>query len=150
MEFMKKNKFTVVAVVVFLILILLLVQIKNIFFPNEEKAIYGNRLEGSSSVRISDDKKKSIEKNITEDGIAKKASVRVSGRIVEVMIIVEAETSVDVAKELTDKILDKLNKSEEKYYDIQAFINKEEETSNFPIIGYKHHKKKHFAWTKNR
>ena len=138
------------AVVVFLILILLLVQIKNIFFPNEEKAIYGNRLEGSSSVKISDSKKKFIENNITSDGIANKASVRVSGRIIEVMITVESETSVDVAKELTDKILDTLNKSEEHYYDVQVFINKSEETSNFPIIGYKHHKKKHFAWTKNR
>ena len=150
MDFLKKNKFTVVAVVVFLIVILLLVQIKNIFFPNEEKAIYGNRLEGSSSVKISNDKKKDIEENITSNGIAKKATVRVSGRIIEVMIIVESETSVDVAKDLTDKILDELNKSEKSYYDIQAFINKEEETSNFPIIGYKHHKKKHFAWTKNR
>ncbi|MBQ2640332.1 MAG: hypothetical protein IJF92_06215 [Bacilli bacterium] len=150
MNFIKKNKFTVLAVVVFLILILLLVQIKNIFFPNEEKAIYGNRLEGSSSVKISDSKKKFIENNITSDGIANKASVRVSGRIIEVMITVESETSVDVAKELTDKILDTLNKSEEHYYDVQVFINKSEETSNFPIIGYKHHKKKHFAWTKNR
>ena len=138
------------AVVVFLIVILLLVQIKNIFFPSEEKAIYGNRLEGSSSVRISKDKKKSIENNIVADGIASKASVRVSGRIIEVMITVEAEASVDAAKDLTDKILDKLNKSEERYYDVQVFINKTEATSNFPIIGYKHHKKKHFSWTKNR
>ena len=150
MEFLKKNKFTVVAVAVFLIVVLLLVQIKNIFFPGEEKAIYGNRLEASSNVKISNSKKKSIENNLTSDGIVEKASVRVSGRIVEVMIIANSNASVDEAKTVADKVTDKLNSSEKSYYDVQVFINKNEKTSNFPIIGYKHHKKKHFSWTKNR
>ncbi|MBR2247985.1 MAG: hypothetical protein IKG58_01075 [Bacilli bacterium] len=150
MEFIKKNKFVCIAIAVFLVVILLLVQIKNTFFPNEEHAIYGNRLEGSDKVKISNSKKKTIESSITSDGIAKKATIRVSGRIIEVMITVEAETSVDVAKSLTDIITKRLTSEEKHFYDIQVFIIKEEKSSNFPIIGYKHHKKKNFSWTKNR
>ena len=60
MDFIKKNKFTIIAVGVFLILVLLLVQVKNIFFPNEGSAIYGNRLEGIESVKITKDKKTKI------------------------------------------------------------------------------------------
>ena len=150
MDFVKKNKFTILAIIVFLIVVMLLVQVKNIFFPNEGGAIYGNRLEGIENVKLDSSKKNSIIKNITEDGIAKKATVRISGRIIEVIIEVNEETSVDSAKELTNKILDKLSDDEKKYYDIQAFIKKSSDTSDFPIIGYKHHAKEGFSWTKNR
>ena len=150
MEFVKKNKLTVLAIAVFLIVIMLLVQVKNLFFPDEGGAIYGNRLEGIEKVKIDKTTKNSIIKNITSDGIAKKATVRLSGRIIEVIIVVNEEASADSSKELTKKILDKLSEDEEKYYDIQVFIKKDSNTSNFPIIGYKHHEKENFAWTKNR
>ena len=150
MDFVKKNKFTILAVIVFLVVVMLLVQVKNLFFPDEGGAIYGNRLEGIEKVKIDNTTKQSIIKNITNDGIAKKATVRLSGRIIEVVIEVNEETSVDSSKELTKKILDKLSEDEEKYYDIQVFIKKNNNTSNFPIIGYKHHEKEDFSWTKNR
>ena len=150
MDFVKKNKFTIVAIIVFLIFIMVLVQIKNLFFPDEGGAIYGNRLKGIEQVRIDKSKKDSIIKNITSDGIAKKASVRTSGRIIEVIIVVYGEASVDSSKGLTKKVIEKLNKDQKEYYDVQIFIKKDEKSTNFPIIGYKHHSKDGFSWTKNR
>ncbi len=150
MDFIKKNKFTIIAVGVFLILVLLLVQVKNIFFPNEGSAIYGNRLEGIESVKITKDKKTKIEKSLTSDAIATDAKVSVSGKIVEVIITVNDETSVDAAKGLSGKVLENLSDKEKEYYDIQIFINKKSESSEFPIIGYRHHAKDEFSWTKNR
>ena len=60
MKNLKKNKNTIIAIVAFLLIVLLLVQLKDAFFPDEEHAIYGNRLEGRRNVTISDSKKKSI------------------------------------------------------------------------------------------
>ena len=44
----------------------------------------------------------------------------------------------------------KLKKEQKKYYDIQVFVQKSKETNEFPIIGYKHHTKDSFSWTKDR
>ncbi|MBE6157497.1 MAG: hypothetical protein E7160_01745 [Firmicutes bacterium] len=150
MNFIKKNKFTIVAIIVFLIIVMLLVQVKNIFFPSEGGAIYGNRLENIDEVKIDNNKKQAISKNITKDGIAKKATIRISGRIIEVSVVVNEEASVDSSKNLANKVVEKLTDDEKKYYDIQVFIEKSNNTSNFPIIGYKHHGKDNFSWTKNR
>lgn len=149
-KFLKKNKSTVIAIVVFLLIVLVLVQLKNAFFPNEEHAIYGNRLEGRRDVVISNEKKKSIKDGLSNDSAVKEASVRISGRIIEVMIAVDPNTSIEDAKTLGDAVTNKLTSKEKKYYDIQVFVKTEEQSSKFPIIGYKHHHKKHFSWTKNR
>jgi len=150
MKFIKKNLFTIIAIIVFLLLVVLLIQVKNIFFPDEGSAIYGNRLEGIEKVKINDSKKKKIKEAVTSDGIASKATVRISGKIIDVNIVVNMEASYDSAKGIANKVLENLSDEEKKYYDIQVFINKEEKTDNFPIIGYKHHAKEAFSWTKDR
>lgn len=150
MEFIRKNKFTIVAIGVFLIVVLLLVQIKNIFFPNEGSAIYGDRLEGIEEVKITTKKKTTIKESLENTDLATSAKVRVSGRIIEVTTTVNDEVSTDAAKELSNKVLESLNDSEKKYYDIQIFISKNSDSNEFPIIGYKHHNKDGFSWTKNR
>ena len=45
MRFIRRNKNIILTLVVFFILILLCVQVKNILFPNDGLAVYGNRLE---------------------------------------------------------------------------------------------------------
>lgn len=150
MKFIKKNLLTIIAIGIFLLLILILVQVKNIFFPDEGSALYGNRLEGIEKVKINTSKKKKIVEALTTDGIASNATVRISGKIVDVNITVNMEASTDSAKGLANKVLENLTDEEKKYYDIQVFINKEEKTENFPIIGYKHHAKEGFSWTKDR
>ena len=46
MSFIRKNKFVIIAIGVFLILVILAFQVVNMFFPEEGKALYGNRLDG--------------------------------------------------------------------------------------------------------
>lgn len=148
MDFLKKNKFTIIAVIVFLILVLLIAQVTNFLSPGEEKAIYGNRLE--KKVKISETTKKDIKQNLESDGIVTKSSVRISGRIIDIMATVNAETDKNAAKNLTNKVTEKLTKNELKYYDIQLFVKKDTASNDFPIIGYKHHNKDDFSWTKDR
>lgn len=148
MNFVKKNKGTIIAVGIFLIVLIFLIQIKNIFFPNEKKAIYGNRLEGIEEVKITDASKKSV-KDALKDTTSN-VNVRTAGRIINITITANNDVSVDTAKSLADKAINEFSAAEKKYYDFQVFIQKSIDSAEFPIIGYKHHTKESFTWTKDR
>lgn len=150
MSFIRKNKFVIIAIGVFLILVILAFQVVNMFFPKEGKALYGNRLDGIENVEITDSKKEEIENSVKEDAITKDVSVSVAGKIIEAIITVEDDTSLDAAKALTTRVINCLKDNEKEFYDIQVFIKKDTDTNDFPIIGYKHHAKDSFSWTKDR
>lgn len=150
MSFIRKNKFVIIAIGVFLILVVLVFQIATMFFPEEGTALYGDRLDGIEEVELSNSKLTKIESKLKSDGAVKEADVSVAGKIVEVIITVQDDTSVDTAKALNTKVLDSLSNKEKKFYDIQIFVKKDSEATDFPIIGYKHHAKDTFSWTKDR
>ena len=58
----------------------------SIFVNNQSK--YGSRLDGINEVKIDDKKKNEIKKNIESLQITKSVSIRLSGKIIEVMITV--------------------------------------------------------------
>lgn len=145
--FIKKNKYTIIAIVCFLILVLVLVQVKNIFFPNSGKAIYGERLNGIESVKINKEK---LVSKLKENETITKASVVINGKIINAIVTVKDETSLEDAKNLTSILLDNLSKSEKKFYDVEMFIKKTNDDVQFPIIGYKHRSKEVFSFTKDR
>ena len=150
MSFIRKNKFVIIAIGVFLILVILALEVVNIFFPKEGKALYGNRLDGIEEVEITDSKKEQIENSLKEDSITKEANASVAGKIIEVIVTVQDEATIDAAKALATKVLNSLEEDEKNFYDIQIFVKKDIDANNFPIIGYKHHAKENFSWTKDR
>ena len=150
MSFIRKNKFVIIAIAVFLILVIIAFQVVNMFFPEEGKALYGDRLEGIEEVELSDKKLSSMSSAIEDNAAVKEASVSVAGKIVEVIITVQDDTTVEAAKGLNTIILDSLKKKEKSFYDVQIFVKKDTDAADFPIIGYKHHAKDSFSWTKDR
>jgi len=100
MDFIKKNKFTIIAITCFLVLVLVLVQIKNIFFPNMGTAIYGNRLEGIKDVEISKKELSTLEETLEKNETISKVSTVINGKIINVMITVGDELGLEQAKEL--------------------------------------------------
>ncbi len=50
MKMIKKNKYTIIAIIIFIVIVILLYQAKQLFFPNEGKAIYGDRLAGKIEI----------------------------------------------------------------------------------------------------
>ena len=149
MEFIKRNKTTIFIIVIFLILVFFAAKLKSAFFPDERTAIYGNRLEGIEEVTISKSTFDKVKENFKEDGVSK-ITTRVSGRTVEIIITVNSEVSLDVAKSYGNKSLEAFSDKEKKYYDFQIFIKKDSESAEFPIIGYKPKSKEHISWTKDR
>ena len=134
-KFIKKNKMTVIVVICCLILTILL---KLTFFPNEAKAIYGDRLEGLTESRIKNSDLEQIESNLKEKDGVEKVTTAFSGRILNVIITVKEDMTVDKVKSLPDEVDKALDEKQKKAYDVQVFIKKTKDDDKFPVIAYRH------------
>ena len=148
MKFIKKNIGAIIAIVVIILLLIGVYFVKQAFFSTETEAIYGNRLEGIDKVKITKEKKNQIIDNLKEG--TEKVTVRVAGKIVYVNIVVNADTNLDTAKGIGNKVLESLTDDEKAFYDIQIIVQKNSESNQFPIMGYKQHTKAGITWTKDR
>ena len=150
-KFIKNNKLVVVTFIIRLIFVILVFAVKLTFFPDEARAIYGDRLDGIEKVEITDSKQDKIVSALENLDTVKEASCDIKGRILNVLITVNDDVDLNTAKGLTTTVTDNLKKEQTSYYDIQVFISKDnEDDASFPIIGYKHQDKDSFAWTKDR
>ena len=147
-KFLKKNSHTIVGIIIVIFVIILGIVVKNFFFPDDVEAYYGTRLEGIEKIKISDKKKEELKEHFKDS--SKSLTIRIQGRIIYVDVKLNDDVTVDTAKDLSNKTLEKLSDDEKAYYDIQFIISKESDTDHFPIIGYKHHTKSAIAWNKNR
>lgn len=149
MKWIKKNKFTVIAIVIFIVLAILGYKAKELFFPNQRTAIYGDRLDGK--VTVEEETYYKLKQLILENDKVKTADVRENGRQINIIVTVNDDVSKANAKKIVDNILEPFTESQIGYYDYQVFIKKEsEEENDFPIIGYKQHNSSSFVFTKDR
>lgn len=151
MKFIKKNKFTILIIVAFIVLVIIAAFVKNIFFINSGQPVYGNRLDGIEEVKIEDSTYEEIASTLKKDKIVTNVTSDLSGKIINVIITVINDTSIKDAKKIGDKVLEFFDEKQLSFYDIQIFIKKDDSKQNdFPIIGYKHHAKKGLSWSKDR
>ena len=149
MKWIKRNKYTCIIILVFIIVSAIGYKAITVFFPDGKTAIYGDRLDGK--VIVKDEVYEAVKTKFSEQEFVKKVSVRENGRIINITVTVMDSTSIDAAKGLSNIFLDNFSESQISYYDFQLFIKKESESeNNFPIIGYKHHNNSQFSWTKDR
>lgn len=148
MKFVKKHMSLIIAIIIFILVFAGFMILKSVFFPSEAKAIYGNRLEGRDKVEISEATKSKVTEKLKEK--TSKAEVRIAGRIIYLDMTVSGDVNVGAAKELANQALTEFSDAEKAYYDVQAIISSDTDTEHFPIIGYKHHNRKAYVWTKER
>ena len=149
MNYINRNKGTIIVIILFLIAVIGLFQLKNIFFPNTGKAIYGNRLEGIEEVEISKKTYDEVKTKLKEESVSE-VTTDVSGKLVKIFITVNEDVDVAKAKSYGPKVLEVFSTEEKNFYDFQIYIEKKGDTEHFPIIGYKHHSKGNISWTKDR
>lgn len=148
MKLVKKNKFTIVVAVLFVIFMFGVSEIKKVFFANDG-AVYGDRLVGK--VEVAKETYDKLKETIQQNEKVESVEVRENGRSINIFITVLNDTSLEDAKAVTNGIIDLFTDSQKGYYDFQAFIVKTDAAeNNFPIIGYRHHNSSVFVWTKDR
>lgn len=150
-KFYRKHKKAVNIGGIIIIGCLLIYGIFGFFVENTSSPIYGNRLEGIKKVEIKKDRLKEISEELQKEAKVTEAKTSIEGKIIEATLTVEDDTSIDDAKKAASVIVSKLEQEELDFYDIEIYVNKEDESkNNFPIIGHKKAGKENISWTKNR
>ncbi len=148
MKFLKKNISIIVAVVVFVLVVVGLLYFKEVFSADDGTAIYGSRLEGREKIEITQERINQVKDSIKDT--SNKTTVRIAGRIIEIIVNVKDDVSITDAKALGTPIVNAFTEEEKSYYDIQIFLTNEKNKEQYPAIGYKHHTKELLTWTKDR
>jgi len=148
MNFFERHKNLVIALIIVVLVLFIALYSNSVINSNENKAIYGSRLDAIKDTPISESRESQIKESL--DQISNETTIREQGRIIEIMVTLKDDITRDKAKEEAKKAYEKLSEKERKLYDVQIFFKKEKEDNQFPIIGYANHNKGTFSWTKDR
>lgn len=141
---LKKNKYTTLAIIIFVLLIILGYGLYNVLIPNNGKPVYGDRLDGIKKVEVTKDQLEKLDTEIVKESMVAKSNSYTSGRIVNIILTIKEGVSESNAKKITSTIVEYFTEDQLSYYDIQLFLTAEDESYN--IIGYKNKTEKDFTF----
>lgn len=151
MRFIKEHKFTTLVIILFIIAVIILFFVYNLFFSNGGKPEYGNRLDGIEQAEIKSSELNKIQESLKKNKNVVEVDTNISGRTLDIVITVDDKLSISDAKKIGKDSYSILSENQIKYYSVQVFIKKKDESkNNFPIIGYKQKNTKELVWTKDR
>lgn len=150
MVFLKEHKVKLIITSLVLILfIFTLLGIKELFYPDNKKSYYGNRLEGIENHNINQTKLKKLSEQAENAKGIVKISSNIKGRVINFNIQVDETVDLISAQSLGQQMLESFSEDERGYFDFQLFIDSEEtENEIYPIFGYKHKTSTIFKWSK--
>lgn len=147
MNVIKNNKGIFIILALILLFFIGVVITFKAFFPSGDP--YGDRLKGIEKVSFSKKEISNLENKIKDRSKIKKVNVNIKGRLINIIITVEKDTSLADMKDYCLEKLDLFDEDELKYYDIQFFLNSEKEAEHYPAIGYKHKTSDEINWSNN-
>ena len=151
MKFVRRNKYTIMALVALVVLVFVGMQFKNILVPDEGKASYGTRLDGIKNHKLEDSLFKEIESKLKEDEKVLEVAHKVHGKIINLIITVNDEMSLEEAKAKANSTIAMFPNNELSYYSLQVYVKKNNASlNNFPIVGYKGTTTKELVFSKDR
>lgn len=150
-KFLKRNRYTVFLLVIFVLFIILGLKVKDIFVPDDGKATYGERLKDIEKHPISEETFAKVDEALKKNSGVIKVSHRIQGKTLNYYITFDEKVSVKDARGVGDSIVKEFDEDTLAYYSLQVSLLKEDEKlNNFPIMGMKHPASKDISWTKDR
>lgn len=146
MKFIKNNKILIALILIAVIMFstILIIIFSNLSSGNDE---YGNRLDEIEKYPITDEIINNIQNEVSSLEKVKSVSYNLEGRLANFIIKVEDDLMVSEAKNYAEKVLEYFSEDLKKYYDIQILIDSDnDESENYPIIGYKHKTSDSLVW----
>ncbi len=142
-NFLLKYRIYIVLIIFIAFIVVIGLSLKAYIDPVDETAIWGDRLDGR--IPITESKLKEVENFIKEDEKVTKASVRIVGNTIKVIIITSTEDdTLDKMKELGTKVVEKFSKEEVAYYEFGFSI--ENKDANFVLLGEKKNTNEEISW----
>ena len=144
-NFIVDNRIYIVLVLFVIFCGFVFVTMKAYLDPEDELAVYGNRLEGIEKVQITEKKEKEVIDFIKKDENITDVSISIQGKIINVIIKAKGKkNTVDKMEEKGTEIIKKFSEEEIKFYDFQFFIKNED--ANYNLMGYKNKKNDEISW----
>ena len=100
MNYIKKNKLTVVVIVIFALVVILAAYVYNVFFSSGRHEAYGNRLDGIEAVEITSAQYDEVKNKLKENENVTKVTTDLKGKIVNIIMTVKDEVNKDNAKKI--------------------------------------------------
>lgn len=151
MKFIKKYRYTIILILAFFLLFCLAIKMKNLLMPNDQKELYGNRLNEIGEHKIDSSLYNKIKSEIEALENVSTITYRTQGKIINFILTVSDETTLVDAKELGNAIITYFKEEDVKYYTFQIYIKKNDsKLDNFPIIGAKNPLTNEIIWTQDR
>lgn len=146
MKKLAKDKKKMILIGVAIILVILCFLFMKSFFAKQDR-VYGNRLEGISKVEVSNARMNEMASVFKDVEGVTKTSARKNGKIIHLLVDVSDTTDFGKLKEVSPKVIEGLNESQRKFYDVEIFFFGEGDT--YPVIGYLHKGSKEVVWSNN-
>ena len=127
MKFIKKHKFTTFIILIFIIGVVIIHYLFNLFFINSGKPEYGNRLDGIEAVELVEKDLSTVKDSIKKNSTVKDVNINVSGRTLDIVITVDDKLSLKDAKKIGQESYASLSDKQVEYYSVQVFIKKDAE-----------------------
>ncbi len=141
---LKKNKYTTLAIIIFVLLIFLGYGLYSFLIPSNGKPVYGDRLDGIEEVKVTKEELKKLDDEIVDENIVSKSNSYTNGRIVNIILTIKKGVKEKDAKKITSTILEYFTEEQLNYYDIELFLTSEDDSYN--LIGYKTKTEKDFTF----
>ena len=142
----KKQKKMLLIGIIIVIAILAILFIKSLFFVKQDR-VYGDRLDGVKAVQVSKDELSDMASVFKDVQGVTNTDARENGKIINVLIDVEATTDFNQLKEASKQVPEKNDEDQREFYDIQIFFFGEGDV--YPVIGYLHKGDNEFVWSNN-
>lgn len=152
MKFIKRHMTAIVVFIICLILMLLAgFAVYRMFYPSNDKSVYGDRAEGSAEISAESIEK--IKTDINETGLVNSVRYELSPSktTMKFFIDVKKDTKIDKAKKLSEHVLNNLSKDVLGFYDITINLTQNDgEMVEYPAIGQFSLGANNFYWVVNK
>ncbi|MBR3229568.1 MAG: hypothetical protein IKF91_01925 [Bacilli bacterium] len=122
-------------IIIFILLIILMVWL--FIVPTFKTDKYGDRLKEINKHKISKEVIAKIKEKSSSNDSVLKIDYHREGRVLNFTVTVDSNFGLDQAKEFVSSMIGEVGEDDQKYYDIQVFVDSNDKSDNYPIIGYK-------------
>ncbi len=142
-SFLKRNKKKVIVgtilLIVFVIFLFSGYKLYKYLTPDTKDSVYGDRCELTDGIDITSERENMIKDKVESYSGMKLSDVDVKCNLIDIVVVVDDSTTLDTVKEMSAQLLTVFTEEELKYYDIQLFVDSDNEKSEvYPVIGTRH------------
>ena len=151
-ELITKHKKLAIAICIALVLLIIIIVFFAMLLIGGSSNKYGNRLDGIEEVEITNDELDTITIEMKEKEGVNDASIRIQGKIINVVLTFNSDINSDKAKEIATSTLGSFSEEQLDFYNVQYFLTREsagEEDTPYVITGNKHPLLEEIGWTNN-